>query len=286
MPRAELLERYRTLPLPTTKDESWRFTDLARLRPGHVRRQRRHHRRLPRRRCSRSTPPASPRVSEAGIEIERAPEGITLRARSPTTRCSARSSARTRSSPRTTPRSGSTACSSTCRRASSSSSRSTSAIANSVPGGSLFWRLLVVAEAESRFTRDRGVRVRRSRARGLLERRRRDLRRAGREARVRLASRTSRAGTWHFASHHARVERDAELDWVAGGFGSAQGQGPDPERPRRPGRDLAGDRRVLRRRRRSTSTTTRSRSTSRRTRRRTSPSRARSATRPRPSGAG
>ena len=50
------------------------------------------------------------------------------------------------------PRSGSTACSSTSRRASSSSSRSTSAIANSVPGGSLFWRLLVVAEAESRFT--------------------------------------------------------------------------------------------------------------------------------------
>ena len=27
--------------------------------------------------------------------------------------------------------------------------------------------------------------------------------------------------TWHFASHHARVERDAELDWVAGGFGSS-----------------------------------------------------------------
>jgi Fe-S cluster assembly protein SufD len=31
-------------------------------------------------------------------------------------------------------------------------------------------------------------------------------------------------GTWHFASHHARVERDAELDWVAGGFGSAKGK--------------------------------------------------------------
>ena len=31
-------------------------------------------------------------------------------------------------------------------------------------------------------------------------------------------------GTWHFASHHARVERDAELDWVTGGFGSAKGK--------------------------------------------------------------
>src|SRR5213076_684043 len=30
--------------------------------------------------------------------------------------------------------------------------------------------------------------------------------------------------TWHFAAHHARVERDAELDWVAGGFGSKQGK--------------------------------------------------------------
>src|SRR5258708_29615108 len=30
--------------------------------------------------------------------------------------------------------------------------------------------------------------------------------------------------TWHFSSHHARVERDAELDWVAGGFGSKKGK--------------------------------------------------------------
>jgi Fe-S cluster assembly protein SufD len=30
--------------------------------------------------------------------------------------------------------------------------------------------------------------------------------------------------TWHFASHHARVERHAELDWVAGGFGSKRGK--------------------------------------------------------------
>jgi Fe-S cluster assembly protein SufD len=30
--------------------------------------------------------------------------------------------------------------------------------------------------------------------------------------------------TWHFASHHARVERDGELDWVAGGFGSKKGK--------------------------------------------------------------
>ena len=54
--------------------------------------------------------------------------------------------------------------------------------------------------------------------------------------------------TWHFATHHAQVGRDAELDWVAGGFGSKKGKIAYPERPRRPGRDVARDGRVLRRR--------------------------------------
>ena len=30
--------------------------------------------------------------------------------------------------------------------------------------------------------------------------------------------------TWHFASHRARVGRDAELDWVAAGFGTKRGK--------------------------------------------------------------
>jgi len=33
MSRPELLERYRELPLPTTKDEAWRFTDLRGFDP-------------------------------------------------------------------------------------------------------------------------------------------------------------------------------------------------------------------------------------------------------------
>ena len=43
MARPELLERYRALPMPTTADESWRFTDLRGFDPdafasnGHVR---------------------------------------------------------------------------------------------------------------------------------------------------------------------------------------------------------------------------------------------------------
>jgi Fe-S cluster assembly protein SufD len=30
--------------------------------------------------------------------------------------------------------------------------------------------------------------------------------------------------TWHFGRHKARLERDAELDWVIGGFGSKRGK--------------------------------------------------------------
>ena len=96
-------------------------------------------------------------------------------------------------------------------------------IANSVDGGSLFWRLLVVAEEGARFslieeyasaqpdvaaTRTPSSSSSSSRARSSSTSR----------------CRTSRSETWHFATHHARVERDAELDWVAGGFGSKKGK--------------------------------------------------------------
>ena len=97
-------------------------------------------------------------------------------------------------------------------------------IASSVPGGSLFWRLLVIAEEGSRFS--------------LIEeyasvvagpaRRTRTPRSSCSSSRARSSStsrcRTSPRETWHFATHHARVERDAELDWVAGGFGSKKGK--------------------------------------------------------------
>jgi len=36
--RADLLERYRSLPLPTTRDEHWRFTDLRGFDPEAFRR--------------------------------------------------------------------------------------------------------------------------------------------------------------------------------------------------------------------------------------------------------
>src|SRR5262245_41668024 len=78
MTRPELLERYEALPLPTTRDEAWRFTDLKGFDPdsfGHD---------------GGLTPELAPppmlelavsgmaTVNEGGIEIERAPDGVTF----------------------------------------------------------------------------------------------------------------------------------------------------------------------------------------------------------------
>ena len=73
MSRADALAAYQALPMPTTTDESWRFTDLKGFDPdsfvqnGHV----------------RGTVPQMLEIDVAGlatvgegIEIERAPEGI------------------------------------------------------------------------------------------------------------------------------------------------------------------------------------------------------------------
>ena len=75
MSRPELLERYAALPLPTTKDEHWRFTDLAGFDPdgwtadggGDI--------------ATTSSMldldvAGVARVGESGIEIEGAPDGV------------------------------------------------------------------------------------------------------------------------------------------------------------------------------------------------------------------
>jgi Fe-S cluster assembly protein SufD len=96
-------------------------------------------------------------------------------------------------------------------------------IANSVPGGSIFWRLLVVAEEGSRFSL---IEEYASAAPDLNA-----YTNAVTELFVEQAAKFEYVSiqnlsreTWHFATHHARVERDAELDWVAGGFGSKKGK--------------------------------------------------------------
>jgi Fe-S cluster assembly protein SufD len=96
-------------------------------------------------------------------------------------------------------------------------------IANSAEDGALFWRLLIIADPGARFTLVEEVVSATP-----------DLR-AYTNAAVELfvedsakleyvSLQTLSKETWHFASHHARVGRDAELDWVAGGFGSKKGK--------------------------------------------------------------
>jgi Fe-S cluster assembly protein SufD len=221
VPRADLLERYRALPMPTTKDESWRFTDLAGFDPDSFAAN------------GASAVAAAPtmleidaagvaHVSEAGIEIERAPEGVTF---APLVdhellgslvgadeKFAAHNAALWEHGLLVQVPRGVVLEQPLYVR-----------VANSVAGGSLFWRLLVVAEPESRFTvieeyasADPGLE---GYSNAVVEIA------VEQAAKVEYVSvQNLSRGTWHFASHHARVGRDAELDWVAGGFGSAKGK--------------------------------------------------------------
>jgi Fe-S cluster assembly protein SufD len=96
-------------------------------------------------------------------------------------------------------------------------------IANTVEGGALFFRLLVIAEEGSRATLIEEYTSATPELAGytnavvelFVEQ----------NAKLEYVSLQNLSmSTWHFANHHARVERDAELDWVAGGFGSKRGK--------------------------------------------------------------
>src|SRR6266542_715402 len=96
-------------------------------------------------------------------------------------------------------------------------------VANSGEGGSLFWRLLVIADPEARFTlveecvsSSPDLHSYTNTAAELF---------VGDGAKIEYVSLQNLSReTWHFATQHARVERDAELDWVTGGFGSKKGK--------------------------------------------------------------
>jgi Fe-S cluster assembly protein SufD len=96
-------------------------------------------------------------------------------------------------------------------------------VVNALDGGSLFWRLLVVAEEGSRFSLVEEYSSLSADQTGYFN--------GVAELFVEQSAKLEYVSlqnlsreTWHFASHHARVERDAELDWVSGGFGSKRGK--------------------------------------------------------------
>jgi len=220
--RAEQLERYQALPLPTTKDEHWRFTDLSGFDPdawtanggGEI-----------------ATTPSMlelevagiAHVGESGIEIERAPDGVRFEPLPDDhellyslvgwdEKFAAHNAAMWRHGLLVHVPRGTVLEQPLYVR-----------VANAVEGGSLFWRLLIVAEPESRFTVIEEYASASPQLAAYSNAAVEIVVRDGAKVEYVSVQNYSR-GTWHFGSHHARVERDAELDWVAGGFGSAKGK--------------------------------------------------------------
>jgi Fe-S cluster assembly protein SufD len=219
--REEALERYRALPLPSTSDEHWRFTNLRGFDPE-----------------SFSVNGAQAvsggesmleidaagvaEATEGGLEIVRAPEGITFAPLADHERLG------------------------TLVEAADKLTAHNAALwqhgllvhvpagvelekplyvrtGNSTPGGAHFWRLLVVAGKGARFT----LIEEHASASTDLESYSNAVSEIFVEEGAKLefvSIQNLSQATWHFATHRATVARDAELDWVAGGFGSRKGK--------------------------------------------------------------
>jgi Fe-S cluster assembly protein SufD len=219
--RAELLERYRTLPLPSTRDEHWRFTDLTGFDPDAWTAE------APSAASVESLVEldvaASATIDESGIRIDGAPDGIRFEALTddhpllgslvkPDDKLRAHNAAVWQHGLLVHVPAGVELEKPLYLR-----------VASGVPGGSLFWRVLVVAEEGARFTVVQELTSADPELdaylNGVVEVVVRD---GAKTEIVNLQRLSSKA--WLFASCHARVERDAELDWVEGGFGSSRGK--------------------------------------------------------------
>src|SRR3954453_3622729 len=222
MTRPELLESYHAIPLPTKSDEHWRFTDLAGFDPDSYTAA-----------GAAQVAGASTMleldasgvatVGEAGITIEQAPEGIRFELLTDDhpllgtlvghgEKFAAHNAAMWEHGLLVHVPKGVEVEKPLYIR-----------IANAVAGGSLFWRLLIVAEAQSRFTVVEEYSSASPELGGYSNAAVEIVVEDG--AKVEYVSvQNYSQQTWHFASHHARVGRDAELDWVAGGFGSGGGK--------------------------------------------------------------
>ena len=248
MTRAELKQSYAALPLPTTNDESWRFTDLKGFDPdsyasnghgagsqagrGDARRRRhgpRRHHRVGHRDRARS------RRDRLRAALRRA--GAARHARRPRreVRRAQRRALGARPARRDPEGRARRAAALRPHREHRRGRRALLPAARDRRGG---------LERDA----DRGVHERDARARRLHERRRRALRRAEREARVRLAPEPLDVDVALREPPRARrARRRARLGRRR--LRLEARQDADPERPRRPGRDVSSDRRVLRRRR-------------------------------------
>jgi Fe-S cluster assembly protein SufD len=221
--RAELLERYEALPVPTTSDEPWRFTDLKDFDPEAFRSAGPVQGLTPATSMLDIDVAGLAVVTESGIEIQRAPEGVTFEPLDENherlgqlvghdEKFAAHNAALWQNGLLVVIPKGVQLEQPLYVR-----------IVNTADKGSLFFRLLVIAEEGSSATLIEEYTSATPELGGYSN--------AVAELFVEQAAKLEYVSlqnlsreTWHFATHHARVERDAELDWVAGGFGSKKGK--------------------------------------------------------------
>ena len=219
--RAELLDRYRALALPTTRDEHWRFTNLEGFDPDAWT-------------AATSATVAVPSmldldvaatatIDEAGVHVTGSVDGVAfepLRDDHPLIGSLVQPDDKLRAHNAAVWEHGLLVH---VPAAAELEKPLYLRVASGVPGGSLFWRVLVVAEPGARFTLVQELTSAtddlEAYVNGVVEVVVRD----GAKAEIVNVQRLSRR-SWLFASCHARVERDAELDWVEGGFGSSRGK--------------------------------------------------------------
>src|SRR6266508_1203287 len=222
--RAEALESYRGLALPDTTEEHWRFTDLKDFNPdsfGHGKVS--DTRTRPAETILELDVSGMATITEAGVQIERAPDGVTF---APLTeehaklyslvgweeKFAAHNAAVWEQGLLVVVPKGIELDKPLYVR-----------VMNSSDGGSLFWRLLVVAEEGARFTLVEEVTSTSPGLHSYTNTAQEFFLEQGSKFEFVSIQNLSQE-TWHFATHHARVGRDAELDWVAGGFGSKKGK--------------------------------------------------------------
>jgi Fe-S cluster assembly protein SufD len=222
MSRAAALDAYRSLPLPDTSQEHWRFTNLRGFDPDAY---------AVESAAALSTGESMLEidvaglalVGEGGVRVERAPEGIRFEPLAEDhprlhelvgwdEKFAAHNAAEWKHGLLVHVPKGVELDRPLYVR-----------IANSVEQGSLFWRLLVIAEEGARFSLIEeyasGSPELPAYSNAVSELF------VGQAAKLEYVSVQNLShATWHFATHHARVDRDAELDWVAGGFGSRKGK--------------------------------------------------------------
>lgn len=221
--RAELAERYRTLPLPTRRDEHWRFTDLSGFDPDA---------------WSTDTDVSASRsplsfveldaagvatLDDSGLEIVSAPAGVRFEVLTddhpllgslvrPDDKLRAHNAAAWQHGLLVHVPEGVELEQPLFLR-----------VASTVDQGALLWRVLVVAERRSRFTLIEELTSASAELTAYANSAVEIVVKEGAKVEYVNVQNLSQQ-TWLFSSCHARVEQDAELDWVAGGFGSRSGK--------------------------------------------------------------